>query len=163
MTQSPLHAERWSPQRKARVVSAVASGALSFEKARQLYALSEEEWRAWQDSANIREHAGSKAEGQDRRRAPRRAVAEPATAVLFGHVRHACTITDIGEYGAKVQFKRARSLPGEFVLRCERTRRSTWVRTVWRKDRTVGVCFEVAPSLEPTAEPPSGAWLLGEA
>jgi hypothetical protein len=165
MTQSlsPLRAERWSAQRKAQVVSAVASGALSFEKARELYALSEEEWRAWQDSANARGGAGRRAGKQDRRRALRRPVEEPATAVLYGHFRHRCTITDIGAYGAKVQFKTARSLPGEFVLRCERSKRSSWVRTVWRKDRTVGVCFEAAPSMEPTAEPPSGEWLLGEA
>jgi hypothetical protein len=157
---APRPLERWSAQRKAEVVSAISSGALSVDQARELYALSHEELRSWQETLNAEAAAGTAV--RDRRRAVRRPVEEPATAVLYGHFPHKCTIKDIGQHGAKVQFATARSLPKSFVLRCERTKRSTWVRTVWRTERTVGVCFEPAPSMAPTARPVSGAWLLGE-
>jgi hypothetical protein len=40
--------ERWVPHRKAEVVAAVRSGLLSLDEARQRYALSLEEFLAWQ-------------------------------------------------------------------------------------------------------------------
>lgn len=41
---------RWSPRRKASVVDAVLSGAISFDEACQRYLLSAEEFFGWQDA-----------------------------------------------------------------------------------------------------------------
>jgi hypothetical protein len=44
----PADTKRWVPRRKAAVVVAVRSGAISLEEACRLYNLSEEEYRAWE-------------------------------------------------------------------------------------------------------------------
>jgi transposase-like protein len=44
----PSDTVRWSPRRKASVVSCVRSGAISLEEACQRYRLSAEEFLAWQ-------------------------------------------------------------------------------------------------------------------
>jgi Protein of unknown function (DUF1153) len=53
MLQSSLHlpppdTKRWVPRRKAAVVTAVRSGAISIEEACRRYRLSEEEFLAWE-------------------------------------------------------------------------------------------------------------------
>jgi hypothetical protein len=44
----PTDTKRWVPRRKAAVVAAVRSGAISLEEACRLYHLSEEEFRGWE-------------------------------------------------------------------------------------------------------------------
>lgn len=44
----PPNTKRWVARRKAAVLAALRSGALTIEEARQRYELSEEELRAWQ-------------------------------------------------------------------------------------------------------------------
>lgn len=44
----PADTKRWVPRRKAAVVAAVRSGAISLEEACRRYRLSEEEFRAWE-------------------------------------------------------------------------------------------------------------------
>jgi hypothetical protein len=44
----PSGATRWSPQRKAMVVNAVRSGAMSLDEACRRYLLSAEEFTAWE-------------------------------------------------------------------------------------------------------------------
>ena len=44
----PADTKRWVPRRKAAVVAAVRSGAISLEEALRRYPLSEEEFRAWE-------------------------------------------------------------------------------------------------------------------
>jgi transposase-like protein len=46
-TLPPIDTQRWSPQRKALVIAAVRTGALSFEEACNRYQLSAEELIAW--------------------------------------------------------------------------------------------------------------------
>jgi len=45
----PSDTKRWVPRRKAAVVAAVRSGAISLEEACRRYDLSEEEFRAWEE------------------------------------------------------------------------------------------------------------------
>jgi transposase-like protein len=40
---------RWSPQRKEAIVTAIKKGEISFEQAYQIHGLSEEELTTWQD------------------------------------------------------------------------------------------------------------------
>ena len=49
---SPLRATRWIPQRKAEIVAAIRGGHMSFEEARERYALSMEEYLSWQAGLN---------------------------------------------------------------------------------------------------------------
>lgn len=49
---------RWSPQRKAALVNAVRSGAITFAEAAQRYRLSAEEFSAWEQTI---EHHGLQA------------------------------------------------------------------------------------------------------
>jgi hypothetical protein len=154
--------QRWSAKRKAEIVGAVSRGALTLESARETYGLSREEFLSWQDSLETLGVAGLRVYAQERRTSPRRAIDEPATAIFNAHSRVACTIRDIGEHGARLEFKTTATPSGKFVLQCAKSRRSSWVRVVYRNGRTVGLRFEAPPSADATVEPASGAWLLGE-
>ena len=54
----PSDTKRWVPRRKAAVVAAVRSGAISLEEACRRYDLSEEEFRAWERDIEIHGVAG---------------------------------------------------------------------------------------------------------
>jgi hypothetical protein len=54
----PADTKRWVPRRKAAVVVAVRSGAISLEEACRLYHLSEEEFLGWERGIDIHGIAG---------------------------------------------------------------------------------------------------------
>jgi hypothetical protein len=54
----PADTKRWVPRRKAAVVVAVRSGAISLEEACRLYHLSEEEFLGWERGIEIHGIAG---------------------------------------------------------------------------------------------------------
>jgi transposase-like protein len=54
----PADTKRWVPRRKAAVVAAVRSGAISLEEACRRYHLSEEEFRAWDQGFEVHGVAG---------------------------------------------------------------------------------------------------------
>ena len=54
----PTDTKRWVPRRKAAVVAAVRSGAISLEEACRLYHLSEEEFRGWERGIEVHGVAG---------------------------------------------------------------------------------------------------------
>jgi hypothetical protein len=54
----PADTKRWVPRRKAAVVVAVRSGAISLEEACRLYHLSAEEFRAWDQGFEVHGVAG---------------------------------------------------------------------------------------------------------
>ena len=54
----PADTERWVPRRKAAVVAAVRSGAISLEEACRRYHLSEEEFSTWERDIEIHGVAG---------------------------------------------------------------------------------------------------------
>jgi hypothetical protein len=54
----PADTKRWVPRRKAAVVAAVRSGAISLEEACRLYHLSEEEFRGWDQGFEVHGVAG---------------------------------------------------------------------------------------------------------
>jgi hypothetical protein len=54
----PADTKRWVPRRKAAVVTAVRSGAVSLEEACRRYHLSEEEFLAWERGIEIHGIAG---------------------------------------------------------------------------------------------------------
>ena len=54
----PADTRRWVPRRKAEVVVAVRSGAISLEDACRLYHLTEEEFRAWDQGFEVHGVAG---------------------------------------------------------------------------------------------------------
>jgi uncharacterized protein DUF1153 len=49
----PTDTKRWVPRRKAAIVAAVRSGAISLEEACRLYHLSEEEYRGWERGIEV--------------------------------------------------------------------------------------------------------------
>jgi transposase-like protein len=76
--------KRWVVRRKAAVVAAVRSGAITIEEACRVYQLSEEELVSWERAFEIHGLAGLRATRVQQYRRPRRArvrlgVAEPAS------------------------------------------------------------------------------------
>ena len=70
----PPRPKRWVPHRKAEVVAAVRNGFLTFDDACQLYALSVEEFLAWQHGIDLFGLAGLRVNNlQVHRRRPRTA------------------------------------------------------------------------------------------
>jgi hypothetical protein len=65
----PPGAKRWWPHRKAAVVAAVRGGFLSLDEACEQYALSIEEYLAWQHGIDLFGLAGLRVNGTQRRRA----------------------------------------------------------------------------------------------
>ena len=64
---------RWVPQRKAEVVEAVRGGLLTLDQARERYALSIEEFLAWQHGVNLFGLAGLRvygSQGRDHAKSP---------------------------------------------------------------------------------------------
>jgi len=66
----PINTQRWSPHRKALVVNAVRSGAISFEEARNRYQLSAEELLAWQQAMETHGIGGCSSAGYRHIRGP---------------------------------------------------------------------------------------------
>ena len=54
----PPRPTRWIPQRKAEIVAAIRGGHMSFEEARERYALSMEEYLSWQIGIELSGLAG---------------------------------------------------------------------------------------------------------
>ena len=80
----PPNTKRWVVRRKAAVVAAVRSGAITIEEACRVYQLSEEELVSWERAFEIHGLAGLRATRVQQYRRPRRArvrlgVAEPAS------------------------------------------------------------------------------------
>ena len=65
----PPGSMRWWPHRKAAVVAAVRGGFLSLDEACERYALSIEEYLAWQHGVDLFGLAGLRVNGTQRRRA----------------------------------------------------------------------------------------------
>ena len=153
--------ERWTARRKAEIAGAISQGLLNVETARDLYAISEDELQSWQSTLKAEGVTGLRVLAQERRTGPRRSIDEPATAILHDHTRCPCTITNISEHGAAVRFHSGPP-PRTFILRCERTKRSSWATAVWREGQNAGVRFASAPATDATVEAQSGFWLIGE-
>ena len=54
----PTDTKRWVPRRKAAIVAAVRSGAISLDEACRLYHLSDEEFRGWERGIEVHGVAG---------------------------------------------------------------------------------------------------------
>ena len=69
----PPNTKRWVIRRKAAVVAAVRTGAISIEEACRCYQLSEEEFRSWERALEIHGIAGLRATRIQQYRGPRSA------------------------------------------------------------------------------------------
>ncbi len=76
----------------------------------------------------------------ERRRAPRTAVEETATAVTPS-LSAKCAINEISATGARLTFTHAMILPWKFTLRFEEDGHEESVQMIWRKGAVVGVSF----------------------
>jgi hypothetical protein len=152
----------WVPRHKAAVVAAVRSGLLTIDEACRRYMLSEEEFQSWKVTIDQYGIVGLRASPRERRRVPRKAISEPATAALYAGTVVECVITNISDVGARLKFGAVTQLPSSFELHCKKSGRS-WVATpVWESERTAGIRF-INP-LHPPWSVKSGLadWLLGK-
>lgn len=166
--EDPLHhlpapeERHWLPRHKAAVVAAVRSGVLSLEEATKRYMLTEEEFHSWKEAIDRNGLLGLKATPRERRRAPRKVISEPGTAVLSSDTRVDCMITNISDVGARLRFRPSPSLPSIFELHCKKSGRSWWVNLVWQSDKTAGVRFNNPLPPPWTIKTGLGEWLLGK-
>jgi hypothetical protein len=131
------------------------------EEACSRYALTPEEFGSWQNALDKGGHTALRARPmQERRKAERRVLREPAVALLSREVGVKCFITDISARGARLEFKSIVPLPRVFELSCSTTGRTVRVYVVWQRERAVGVSFETAASW--AIEAGIDSWLLGE-
>jgi hypothetical protein len=157
----PARTRHWTPRHKSAVVAAVREGFLSLSDAFERYMLTEEEFYEWKDAIEQHGEAGLHRNMRaDRRRATRQAISEPAL-VSLNSDDVACFITDISDYGARLQFEHPISAPLTLELRCQKSGRSWWVTVVWRRHQAIGVRFN--NPLHPPWVIKSGlaGWLLG--
>jgi transposase-like protein len=73
----PPNTKRWVVRRKAAVVAAVRSGAITIEEACRVYQLSEEELLSWKHAFEIHGLAGLRVTRIQQYRTPRRRRAPP--------------------------------------------------------------------------------------
>ncbi len=159
----PAATTKWTPRRKAQVVAAVRGGSLDLEEACDRYRMTVEEFLSWEESLDREGLDGLSAVRRDeRRKTSRRAVQEPALVAFRGGANAACTITNIGSGGARLEFEVAVPLPEMFELHSSKSRRAVLVRLVWQRDRSAGVCFETAIPIPLMQDSLWGEWLLGE-
>ena len=152
----------WVPRHKAAVVSAVRSGMLSIDDACKRYMLTEEEFHSWDEAFTQYGVVGLRTSQRERRKVPRQAVSEPATASLHAGASVDCVITNISDVGARLRFGAAIPLPDLFEVHCKKSGRSWWVNLAWQSDRVAGVRF--SNPLPPPWAIKSGlaAWLMGK-
>ena len=155
-----INTNRWRPGEKAKVVAAVSAGMVSLDEACKRYALTAEEFARWQEIIEQDGISGlSRRRIEERRRASRREVREPAIVLLSADVGIDCVITNISPRGARLEFDNVTPLPPVFKLRCPRSGRSLRVHQVWHRERAIGVSFgTAAPS---AIEAGIHTWLLG--
>jgi len=141
----------------------VEAGALSLEQACGRYQLTAEEFASWQDAISRHGVSGLKAKAlEERRKAPRRALNEPAEALSGAAGRIRCEVTDISSRGARLALRSPKPLPRKFALRCLRSGRSIRVKTVWQRGAEAGVCFDTSLTSPWAIEAGLDLWLLGE-
>lgn len=156
------NARHWTARNKAAVVTAVRTKALSLSDACQRYMLTEEEFQSWAEAIDAHGQTGPRsALGPDRRREVRRAISEPAVAILTAANHASCVITDISDHGARLELAALAVLPSVFELRCEKSGRSWWVGVVWQRALTAGVKFDNPLPPPWTFTAGLGDWLLG--
>jgi hypothetical protein len=140
----PLKESRWGPRRKAAVVAAVRDGTLTLAEACDRYRLSEAEFASWQDAIDQEGVAGlSSKRLAERRRHVRTPVTERGIALLDGSTKLECTLRDLSQHGARLEFSAPVRVPKAFQLRCVDREHSSWVDLIWQHDRQAGVRFEV--------------------
>ena len=160
-TLPPPDTRRWLPRHKAEVVAAVSDGVLDMEEACSRYALTPEEFNSWQNALHEGGHPALRTRHvQERRKAERRKLREPAVAVLGPEVEVKCFIVDISNRGARLEFRTLAPFPPVFRLCCTKTGRSVRVYVVWQRERVVGVSFDTAAPW--AIEAGIDTWLLGE-
>jgi hypothetical protein len=152
----------WTPRHKAAVVAAVREEALSFTEACDRYMLTEEEFHSWADALDVHGIAGLRTNMRtERRKAARQTISEPGVAMLYGANVVPCSITDISDRGARIEFEAPRALPSTFELRCQKSRRSWWVDVIWSRAEVAGVRFNNPLPAPWMIKSGLGAWLLG--
>ena len=157
----PPDTRHWLPRHKAQVVAAVSAGVLDIEDACSRYALTPEEFDTWRNALAEGGHTALRArQVQERRKAERRKLREPAVAVLNPEVGLKCFIVDISARGARLEFKSIAPLPPVFALCCSSSGRSIRVYVVWQREQVVGVSFDTAAPW--AIEAGIDTWLLGE-
>jgi hypothetical protein len=152
----------WLPRHKAAVVSAVRSGVLTIDDASRRYMLTEEEFHSWDEAFNVYGVIGLRTSQRERRRVPRQAVSEAATASLHAGASVDCVISNISDTGARLRFGTAVALPGLFEVHCKKSGRSWWVNLAWQTDRIVGVRFSNPLPAPWTIKSGLAAWLMGK-
>jgi hypothetical protein len=84
----------------------------------------------------------------ERRRAPRHRVLKSAT-VAFNGIGIDCTVRNLSETGAALDFSSPVGVPSSFVLTISSDRLVRRCHPVWSNDRRIGVAFDdadVAPN-----------------
>jgi len=77
----------------------------------------------------------------ERRRAPRHRVLKGAT-VAFNGIGLDCTVRNLSDSGAAIDFANAVSVPPSFMLTIQSDRLVRRCHPVWSSDRRVGVAFD---------------------
>lgn len=153
--------KHWLPRHKAEIVAAVSAGVLDLQDACRRYALTPEEFASWEEALDRGGREALNARHmQERRKAERRTLQEPAVALLSAEVGIRCLIIDISPRGARLKLTSVTALPQIFELQCTKSGRSLRVYVVWQRDLMVGVSFETAASW--AIEAGLDTWLLGE-
>jgi hypothetical protein len=152
----------WVPRHKAAVVMAVRGGILSIEEACKRYMLTEEEFYSWKEAIDQFGIVGLRASPRERRKVPRQAVSEPASASLFANTSTDCVITNISDVGMRLRFGTTMTLPGVFEVHCKKSGRSWWVELVWQSGRVAGARFSNPLPPPWTIKSGLAAWMMGK-
>lgn len=80
----------------------------------------------------------------DKRKSQRRTIRYTAWAIIDGETLHGCVLSDVSDFGARLDVENADNLPDQFVLLLSGRRGSPRrnCRVIWRKPNQVGVEFE---------------------
>lgn len=76
------------------------------------------------------------------RKAPRHRVLKAGT-ISFGGAGISCTVRNFSDMGAALDVTSPIGIPHEFVLIVKADNSTRQCRVVWRKERRIGVTFEV--------------------
>ena len=77
----------------------------------------------------------------ERRKAPRHRVLKGAT-IAFDGIGLDCTVRNLSESGAALDFSTAVSVPPSFMLTIQSDRLVRRCHPVWSNDRRIGVAFD---------------------
>jgi hypothetical protein len=91
---------------------------------------------------------------KDKRKSQRRPLRHTACAMIAPNELHGCVLSDVSDFGARIDIDDSSKLPDRFVLLLSmRGRVQRACQVVWRKPNQLGVKFERAGANAETKKP----------